>query len=203
MGNRLRDLSLLSLHCLISRRSVGVDSCQGSLQCASRYPFAGQMHLCNFGASIQERSFSAMMGKPTQAASIILDQDCPDAPNCMGPGGTSLSYPRMYDYEPWRGISVFWACMHLNACSAQDIWSTRGFLKQSMQAAVSHELAACTAPYQTSEALFPHLKSSIDGSVDPGEQLAYSFCSKLLAVGIRHGRNRSVLCSRSNASGDV
>ncbi|CAE6913366.1 rnf111-b [Symbiodinium sp. CCMP2456] len=56
------------------------------------YPFAGQMHLCNYGASMQ---------------------DCPGAPNCVGPGGTALSYPRLYDY---------------------DIWSTRTFLKQSMQA---------------------------------------------------------------------
>ncbi|CAE7203613.1 rnf111 [Symbiodinium pilosum] len=56
------------------------------------YPFAGQMHLCDFGASIQ---------------------DCPHGANCVGPGGTSLSYPRLYDY---------------------DIWSTRTFLKQSLHA---------------------------------------------------------------------
>lgn len=44
------------------------------------YPFAGQMHLCDFGASIV---------------------DCPDAPNCKGPLGTEYSAPRLYDYNIW------------------------------------------------------------------------------------------------------
>lgn len=42
--------------------------------------FAGQMHLCDFGKNIQ---------------------NCPDAPNCHGPGGTSYTYPRLYDYDSW------------------------------------------------------------------------------------------------------
>eukprot|EP00930_Biecheleria_cincta_P055340 TRINITY_DN41668_c0_g1_i1.p1 TRINITY_DN41668_c0_g1~~TRINITY_DN41668_c0_g1_i1.p1 ORF type:complete len:483 (-),score=81.38 TRINITY_DN41668_c0_g1_i1:165-1613(-) len=44
------------------------------------YPFAGQMHLCDFGASIV---------------------DCPNAPNCKGPLGTEYSAPRLYDYNIW------------------------------------------------------------------------------------------------------
>lgn len=44
------------------------------------YPFAGQMHLCDFGANIV---------------------DCPDAPNCKGPLGTEYSAPRLYDYNIW------------------------------------------------------------------------------------------------------
>merc|ERR1719476_1321373 len=54
------------------------------------YPFAGQMHLCDFGADIPR---------------------CPDAQNCEGPGGTKLSYPRLYSY---------------------DIWSTRSFLRDTL-----------------------------------------------------------------------
>jgi hypothetical protein len=42
--------------------------------------FAGQMHLCDFGKTIQ---------------------DCPNAPNCRGPGGTVFTYPRLYDYDTW------------------------------------------------------------------------------------------------------
>ncbi|CAE8601700.1 unnamed protein product, partial [Polarella glacialis] len=56
------------------------------------YPFAGQMHLCDFGASIK---------------------DCPGAPNCRGPLGTEYTAARLYDY---------------------DTWSTRVFIKQSLQA---------------------------------------------------------------------
>lgn len=44
------------------------------------YPFAGQMHLCDFGASITQ---------------------CPDAANCKGPGGTAYSPPRLYNYDIW------------------------------------------------------------------------------------------------------
>jgi len=42
--------------------------------------FAGRMHLCNFGSSIEE---------------------CPDGPNCKGPGGTTFSFKRLYDYPSW------------------------------------------------------------------------------------------------------
>ncbi|CAK9024303.1 unnamed protein product, partial [Durusdinium trenchii] len=56
------------------------------------YPFAGQMHLCDFGASIKE---------------------CPDAPNCKGPMGTTYSMPRLYSFP---------------------IWSTRVFVKDSLKA---------------------------------------------------------------------
>jgi len=60
------------------------------------YPFAGQMHLCDFGSAIQ---------------------DCPDGKNCLGPGGTNYTYPRLYGY---------------------DLWSTRSFVKQSFQAVFPH-----------------------------------------------------------------
>lgn len=42
--------------------------------------FSGQMHLCDFGKNIAE---------------------CPNAPNCRGPGGTSYTYPRLYSYDSW------------------------------------------------------------------------------------------------------
>jgi len=44
--------------------------------------FAGRMHLCNFGSAIER---------------------CPDAdaPNCKGPGGTTFSFPRLYDFSTW------------------------------------------------------------------------------------------------------
>jgi hypothetical protein len=44
------------------------------------YPFAGQMHLCNFGSDV-----------PT----------CPAGVDCQGPGGTSFSYPRLYSFDIW------------------------------------------------------------------------------------------------------
>eukprot|EP00434_Breviolum_minutum_P030988 symbB.v1.2.027406.t1/scaffold2802.1/size122644/2 len=44
------------------------------------YPFAGQMHLCNFGANIKE---------------------CPDASDCKGPMGTTYSMPRLYSFPIW------------------------------------------------------------------------------------------------------
>lgn len=47
--------------------------------------FAGRMHLCDFGRSIQ---------------------DCPDGPNCVGPRGTIFSYPRLYDFDVW-GTRIF------------------------------------------------------------------------------------------------
>eukprot|EP00930_Biecheleria_cincta_P057379 TRINITY_DN43329_c0_g1_i1.p1 TRINITY_DN43329_c0_g1~~TRINITY_DN43329_c0_g1_i1.p1 ORF type:complete len:485 (-),score=80.04 TRINITY_DN43329_c0_g1_i1:106-1560(-) len=56
------------------------------------YPFAGQMHLCDFGASIK---------------------DCPHAPNCKGPLGTTYTAPRLYGY---------------------NIWSTRIFVRDSLKA---------------------------------------------------------------------
>eukprot|EP00931_Biecheleriopsis_adriatica_P033987 TRINITY_DN19680_c0_g1_i1.p1 TRINITY_DN19680_c0_g1~~TRINITY_DN19680_c0_g1_i1.p1 ORF type:complete len:536 (+),score=95.18 TRINITY_DN19680_c0_g1_i1:68-1675(+) len=73
------------------------------------YPFAGQMHLCDFGAQIK---------------------DCPDAANCRGPLGTKYTASRLYDF---------------------DIWSTRIFVKQSLQA------------------LFPEKAEELDMKVDPGE----------------------------------
>mmetsp|Transcript_36281 Transcript_36281/g.104381 ORF Transcript_36281/g.104381 Transcript_36281/m.104381 type:complete len:442 (+) Transcript_36281:87-1412(+) len=43
--------------------------------------FAGKMHLCDFGASIQ---------------------DCPDGPNCIGPSGSNYQNAgRMYSYDAW------------------------------------------------------------------------------------------------------
>lgn len=45
------------------------------------YPFSGQMHLCDFGRTIAT---------------------CPDGPNCKGPGGTTFSYPRLYNYQTWN-----------------------------------------------------------------------------------------------------
>jgi hypothetical protein len=56
------------------------------------YPFAGQMHLCDFGANIKL---------------------CPDAPNCKGPGGTTYTPARLYNY---------------------DIWSARIFVRESLKA---------------------------------------------------------------------
>jgi len=44
------------------------------------YPFAGQMHLCDFGADIDR---------------------CPGGPNCQGPGGTTYSRPRLYSFKYW------------------------------------------------------------------------------------------------------
>merc|ERR1711871_911111 len=40
--------------------------------------FAGQMHLCDFGGNLPE---------------------CPLTKNCRGPGGTTMSYPRLYTFE--------------------------------------------------------------------------------------------------------
>lgn len=63
------------------------------------YPFAGQMHLCDFGANIKE---------------------CPNAPNCKGPMGTTYSMPRLYSFP---------------------IWSTRVFVRDSLKAVVFPDLA--------------------------------------------------------------
>lgn len=43
--------------------------------------FSGQMHLCDFGATIES---------------------CPGHPSCMGPGGTEISGPRLYSYAVWN-----------------------------------------------------------------------------------------------------
>jgi hypothetical protein len=43
-------------------------------------PYAGQMHLCDFGANME---------------------DCPNGPNCRGPGGTEMTFARLYDYTTW------------------------------------------------------------------------------------------------------
>mmetsp|Transcript_45858 Transcript_45858/g.116604 ORF Transcript_45858/g.116604 Transcript_45858/m.116604 type:complete len:444 (-) Transcript_45858:11-1342(-) len=43
--------------------------------------FAGKVHLCDFGAKME---------------------DCPQgAPNCKGPGGTTFSAPRLYGFDVW------------------------------------------------------------------------------------------------------
>lgn len=42
--------------------------------------FAGQMYLCDLGASLDK---------------------CPDAPGCMGPGGTLFAAPRIYPFDQW------------------------------------------------------------------------------------------------------
>jgi len=47
------------------------------------YPFSGQMHLCDFGAALPQCGTNST------------------APNCLGPGGTTLSYPRLYSYDIW------------------------------------------------------------------------------------------------------
>lgn len=44
------------------------------------YPFAGQMHLCDFGASVKA---------------------CPDAANCVGPSGTVYTPARLYSFPIW------------------------------------------------------------------------------------------------------
>jgi len=44
------------------------------------YPFAGQMHLCDFAASLQ---------------------DCPSGPNCRGPMGTIFTASRLYSFPIW------------------------------------------------------------------------------------------------------
>eukprot|EP00439_Symbiodinium_sp_Y106_P074806 s169_g14.t1 len=44
------------------------------------YPFAGQMHLCDFGASVKA---------------------CPDASNCVGPSGTVYTPARLYSFPIW------------------------------------------------------------------------------------------------------
>jgi len=43
--------------------------------------YGGQMHLCDFGAEIQ---------------------NCPHGTNCIGPGGTTYTSARLYDWEMWN-----------------------------------------------------------------------------------------------------
>lgn len=86
------------------------------------YPFAGQMHLCDFGSSIPA---------------------CPGSPNCKGPAGTELSYARLYSY---------------------DIWNTRMFVKQSLQA------------------LFPDKAQELEANVDPGEYGLENYWCRLVCV---------------------
>eukprot|EP00931_Biecheleriopsis_adriatica_P066019 TRINITY_DN40443_c0_g1_i1.p1 TRINITY_DN40443_c0_g1~~TRINITY_DN40443_c0_g1_i1.p1 ORF type:complete len:438 (-),score=69.91 TRINITY_DN40443_c0_g1_i1:197-1510(-) len=52
--------------------------------------FGGQMHLCNFGAHVA---------------------DCPEAPNCAGPGGTIYAPSRMYNWELWAGRKYLKECL--------------------------------------------------------------------------------------------
>lgn len=42
--------------------------------------FSGKMHMCSFGQDME---------------------DCPGAPNCIGPGGTPFSFDRLYDFGTW------------------------------------------------------------------------------------------------------
>jgi hypothetical protein len=44
-------------------------------------PFSGRMHLCDFGAAIEQ---------------------CPHGPNCIGPSGSQMSYPRLYNFGTWN-----------------------------------------------------------------------------------------------------
>lgn len=63
--------------------------------------FAGQMHLCDFGANIVT---------------------CPNGPNCRGPGGTTYTLGRLYDYDTWS-TRVFFrdALVNLFPDKAEDI----------------------------------------------------------------------------------
>uniref|UniRef100_A0A7S4Q8Q8 Uncharacterized protein n=1 Tax=Alexandrium monilatum TaxID=311494 RepID=A0A7S4Q8Q8_9DINO len=70
-------------------------------------PFKGQMHLCDFGASVAS---------------------CPGSPNCRGPGGTTYTFPRLYDFTSW---------------------STRVFVRDSLKALFperSEEIASLADP---------------------------------------------------------
>lgn len=58
--------------------------------------FAGQMFLCDFGKD---------------------SNDCPDGPDCVGPGGTIFSPPRVYGW---------------------DLWSTRVYVRDSLVALFPH-----------------------------------------------------------------
>lgn len=49
-------------------------------ECNIMNTYGGQMHLCDFGRGIE---------------------NCPDGPNCIGPGGTHYSFPRLYSYGSW------------------------------------------------------------------------------------------------------
>merc|ERR1711966_607662 len=63
------------------------------------YPFGGRMHLCDYGADVGQCHLE------------------PDAPNCRGPDGTALSYPRLYSYH---------------------IWSVRTFYKETLDSIFPH-----------------------------------------------------------------
>lgn len=45
--------------------------------------FGGQMYLCDFGVHLEQCT------------------EDPDSPGCMGPGGTKMSAPRLYDWSTW------------------------------------------------------------------------------------------------------
>lgn len=46
------------------------------------YHFAGQMHLCDYGKT-------------------VFQNDCPNGPNCIGPGGTPIESTLKYDFNTW------------------------------------------------------------------------------------------------------
>jgi len=48
-------------------------------------PNAGQMHLCDFGASLTSWADS-----------------CPGGPNCVGPHGSEMTLPRLYGFDLWN-----------------------------------------------------------------------------------------------------
>jgi len=57
-------------------------------------PNAGQMHLCDFGASLTSWT-----------------QTCPGGPNCIGPHGTEMTLPRLYGYDTWATRSFVQASL--------------------------------------------------------------------------------------------
>lgn len=59
--------------------------------------YSGQMHLCDFGATIEQ---------------------CPGRPDCLGPGGTEITGPRLYSY---------------------GLWSTRSFVRDSLKNIFPHK----------------------------------------------------------------
>eukprot|EP00927_Polykrikos_kofoidii_P030463 TRINITY_DN26183_c0_g1_i1.p1 TRINITY_DN26183_c0_g1~~TRINITY_DN26183_c0_g1_i1.p1 ORF type:complete len:452 (+),score=70.90 TRINITY_DN26183_c0_g1_i1:113-1468(+) len=50
--------------------------------------FAGQMHLCNFGAGNG-------------------NTECPSAPDCLGPGGTQVQARKLFSYDVWSTRTFF------------------------------------------------------------------------------------------------
>jgi len=68
-------------HLLLNYVCQGFVLCMVGLEMHVMFPLAGKMHLCDFGANIPE---------------------CPAGPNCKGPGGTALSFSRLYGFGVWN-----------------------------------------------------------------------------------------------------